>query len=300
MKKLIYLIVLVLILGLVLTGCSLLSNISQVPATEQTKAKPAGNLAGAVKVPWNLSADVMPVPPYGSLDIPGSDTASKLIVNQPNGNTEVTITGAMNGLNPNLTYKVFLSKGWSPYVETGWNVEGAWVLRLILGNEYDHDIIINVQTDGTFSGTGGYPAGGSPYSYPYNEIITGTIEAMTGAVTIHSVYENGYIYDAIGTIAPDGTMSGTWGNDSQGLGHPWHSISGTAVKTHTGNDGWPGLFNPITVPAFTFTTDEFGAGSWHINLRDGDFYGAATYELSVWINYGRTILISDTFDVVVD
>ena len=36
MKKYIYLIVLALILGLVLTGCSLLSNISQVPATEQS------------------------------------------------------------------------------------------------------------------------------------------------------------------------------------------------------------------------------------------------------------------------
>ena len=37
MKKLYYLIVLSLILGLVLTGCSLLSNISQVPATEQSE-----------------------------------------------------------------------------------------------------------------------------------------------------------------------------------------------------------------------------------------------------------------------
>ena len=36
MKKLMYLIVLVLILGLVLTGCSLLSNIGQAPATEQS------------------------------------------------------------------------------------------------------------------------------------------------------------------------------------------------------------------------------------------------------------------------
>ena len=36
MKKLIYLIVLALILGLVLTGCSLLSNISQVPAPDQS------------------------------------------------------------------------------------------------------------------------------------------------------------------------------------------------------------------------------------------------------------------------
>ena len=36
MKKIVYLIVLALILGLVLTGCSLLSNISQVPTTDQS------------------------------------------------------------------------------------------------------------------------------------------------------------------------------------------------------------------------------------------------------------------------
>jgi hypothetical protein len=73
--------------------------------------KPETNLAKAQEVAWNLSAAVMPVPPYGSHDIPGSDTASKLIVNQPNGNTEVTITGVMNGLNPNTTYTVYLSNG---------------------------------------------------------------------------------------------------------------------------------------------------------------------------------------------
>ena len=36
MKKLMYLIVLVLILGLVLTGCSLLSNVGQVPTAGQS------------------------------------------------------------------------------------------------------------------------------------------------------------------------------------------------------------------------------------------------------------------------
>ena len=52
MKKYYFLIVLALILGLVLTGCSLLSNISQVPATSQsgitylTKAFPPPNLVG--------------------------------------------------------------------------------------------------------------------------------------------------------------------------------------------------------------------------------------------------------------
>ena len=116
MKKYYFLIIVTLILGLALTGCSLLSNLGQVPATEQTKVKPIGNLAGAQEVPWNLSSDVMPVPPWGLSDIDGSDTASKLIVNQPNGNTEVVITGAMNGLNPNTVYTVYPSNGWSTSV----------------------------------------------------------------------------------------------------------------------------------------------------------------------------------------
>ena len=179
--------------------------------------KPAGNLASAQKVAWNLSADVMPVPPYGSRDIPGSDTASKLIVNQPNGNTEVTITGAMNGLNPNTVYTVYLSNEYEPYVYTGWNVEGTWVLRLHYGTStYDHDIVIDVQANGVFSGTGGYPASSDPpYNYPYNETVSGTINLLTGAITLHSDYESAYYYDAEGTRALDGTMSGTWYGKNQ-------------------------------------------------------------------------------------
>ena len=257
--------------------------------------KPAGNLASAVKVPWYLSADVMPVPPYGSMDIPGSDTASKLIVNQPNGNVEVTVTGVMNGLNPNTVYTVYLSNEYEPYVVTGWNIVGTWVIRFVLGGNWDHDITITVQSDGTFSGYGGWPAGG-----PYNitETVTGTIDVMSGAITIHSVYNTGYWYDATGTIASDGTMSGTWGNPGQGYSHSWLSISGNAVTTHTGDTGWTGLFTS-TVPPFTFTTDAYGAGSWHVNLRDADFPETGTYNLSVWINNG-TILISDNFSVTVD
>lgn len=260
--------------------------------------KPSANLASAEKVPWHLSADVMPVPPYGSRDIPGSDTASKLIVNQPNGNVEVVVTGVMNGLNPNTPYTVFLSNSYEPYVDTGWNVEGTWMIRYILGGSWDHDYIINVQSDGAFSGIGGWPAGA--VTYTYTETIEGTIDVMGEDVEFHVVYNNGYWLDAEGTIASDGTMSGTWGNTGQGYGHDWLSISGSAVRTHTGDDYWTGLFTG-TVPPFTFTTDEYGAGSWHLNLRDSDFPGPGTYALSVWINEaGATMLISDSFDVVVD
>lgn len=258
-------------------------------------AKPADNLAGAQKVAWNLSAAVMPVPLYGSGDILGSDTASKLIVNQPKGKTKVTITGVMKGLTPNTTYTVLLSNGYTKYV-TGWNVVGTWMLRLHFGASiYDHDVVINVQSDGTFTGTGGYPAGGSPYIN--TETITGTIDMMSGIVTIHSVYNTGYIYDATGIIAPNGTMSGNWTGSGQPT-YTWESISGQA-KTHTGSTGWPGLFTS-TVQPFTFTTNAHGSGSWHINLKDSNFPEVSgPYTLSVWINAaGATILISDTFTVV--
>jgi hypothetical protein len=295
MKKLIYLIIIVLISSLVLGGCTLLSNISQVPATEQTKAKPAGNLAGAEKVPWNLSGAVMPVPIWGLSDIPGSDTASKLIVNQPNGNTEVTITGAMNGLNKNTTYKVILANGYTKF--TGWNVVGEWSLRWVIngGGAYDHDMFITFQADGSFTGWAGYPAGADPYSIV--EGVTGTIGVTTnGSVTIH-ITQGSYYSDSTGTIDyKDGKMSGTW-TDKNGNVGTFSTLSGNATSIGGGSTEYPGGFNDY--PTFTFMTDEYGSGSWHINLRDDDFPGPNTYPLSVWIN-NVSILISDSFEVVVD
>ena len=132
--------------------------------------KAEANSAGAEKYVWYLSGDVMPVPPYGSGDIPGSDTASKLIVNQPNGKVKAAITGAMNRLNPDTEYTVYLSKGYEPY--TAFSMVGTYKW-LVLGT-YEHDLMIDTYNpDGTFSGTGGYPAGAETYAT--TEIITGQV-----------------------------------------------------------------------------------------------------------------------------
>jgi len=254
-------------------------------------AKPTDNLAGAQKVAWNLSGDVMPAPPYGSRDIPGSDIASKLIVNQPNGNTAVAITGAMNGLNPNTTYTVFLSKGYTPYVPL--DVTGTYTW-LVLGT-YEHDLVIDTQNpDGTFSGTGGYPAGNAPYNLAgqTSETITGQVigNQITFTTTYVGPYNPGYSATVSGTIAADASMSGNspW---------EWHTTSGAATLP-SGSTGWPGLFTNSVQP-FTFVTDEYGAGSWHVNLKDTDLpSGGPTYGLSVWINEaGGTMLVSDTFQI---
>lgn len=286
MKKKVLSIFIALVLVLVLT----LGLASAVPVQA---VKPAGNLASAQKVPWNLSADVMPVPPYGSMDIPGSDTASKLIVNQPNGNVEVTVTGVMNGLNPNTVYTVYLSNEYEPYVY-GWSVAGDWDIAInYLGTDYIH--ITNLVQSGT-----SITAGTLVFPDYTKEIDSGSVIGNEISIVAHYTEGGAGILTLTGTIAPDGSMSGnwldTWGElDRTGN---WRSTSGLAVKTHTGDTRWPGNFTS-TVPPFTFTTDAYGAGSWHVNLRDADFPGKGTHNLSVWINNG-TILISDNFSVTVD
>lgn len=266
-------------------------------ATPVLAVKPANNLAGSQKVGWNLSAAVMPVPPYGTPDIPGSDTASKLIVNQPNGQVEVAITGAMNGLAANTTYTVYLSNGYEPYFFTGWNVAGTWVINVeYLGTDYPETLILT-QNGAGITGVSLNtipPSSGSAFT------ITGG--SVSGNVIELNAHKDGgsLVVHLSGIIAADGSMSGTWWDEAPGTRTgTWSSTSGTAVKTHTGDTGWSGLFTG-TVPSFTFTTDEYGAGSWHINLRDADFNGPDTYTLSVWINSGGTLLISDNFDVVVN
>jgi hypothetical protein len=298
MKKLSYLIVVILIFSLVLTGCSLLSNVGQVPVTEQTKVKPTGtgNLAGAEEVPWNLSRDVMPVPPYGSCDIPNSDMLSKLIVNQPNGNTEVTITGVMKGLHPYTTYTVILSYGYTPYV-AGWDVNGSYVINVeYLGIDYPENLVL-VQSGTEITGVSlALLSGASPWT-----INAGTVDE--NIIDFYGSYDANPAMEIhfFGTIDTDGSMSGCWEDVApRTRSGAWASTKGVAVD-HTGDTSHPGDF--YDYPRFTFLTDEDGAVSWHLNLRDEDFNGARDYTLSVWINVNepwRTILISNTFDVIVD
>jgi hypothetical protein len=270
--------------------------ISMMLVTTTTMAvKPTG--AGAENVPWNLSGAVMPSPPWGLSDIPGSDSASKLIVNQPNGNVEVTVTGVMNGLNPNTVYTVYPSNKW--LTSEKWNIVGVWSLRFLLGSGiYDHEMTVTFQNmhTGVFSGTGV----STTQSVVKNWDIQGTSKVVGNAITLDLIYTNagaGYTVHAIGTIDVNGyIVSGTW-TSSAGQSGTWTSFVGQATEETVGN-GWPGLFNNLET--FTFTTDEFGAGSWHFNLKNDDFPEPGDYTLSVWINKGSTILISNNFEVVVD
>ena len=94
---------------------------------------------------------------------------------------------------------------------------------------------------------------------------------------------------------PDGSLEGTWQNDTQaGI---CSAPAGTAVKIISGNTGYPGdLDGPPNEPFLTFRTNDEGHASWHVNiLKEMLTCEEGIEEFSVWINYGgSTILISET------
>jgi len=66
-------------------------------------------------VEWNLSGEVMPVPPYGSEDISGSESSSKLTIKQLDETNKVVLIGEMNGLLPEDNFRVFLHEPYVPH-----------------------------------------------------------------------------------------------------------------------------------------------------------------------------------------
>jgi hypothetical protein len=254
--------------------------------------KPFDFLTGARKVRWNLSRAVMPVPPYGSIDIPGSDKASKLTINQPNCKADIKIDGIMKNLNPETTYTVYLSNGYKPYKEKGWDVSGSYVFNFIWKDiGYPNDVTLT-QTGDKITGTIGWPSNQHPYSV--EGTVTGTIHGNKLILYI-DYNDRDNLRTVTATINTEGNISGTWLDANADFGDL--TTTGAAVKKHTGDTGWPGLFTN-TVEPFTFTTNKSGDGKWNINLGNSNFPEPGTYTLSIWINGdGATLLISNSFKV---
>jgi len=157
-----------------------------------------------------------------------------------------------------------------------WNVVGTWKW-LVLG-KYEHDLVITSQNpDGTFTATGGYPAGSYPYtsSGQTPEVITnGKVEGdqITFTTTYSGPYNPGYSVTVIGTINPDGTITGIspW---------EWHSTLGTAVKNIC---TWNEFIKIVAVPSDA----TLNAGIWY--TADGKEIGP-----SIW---GEFATIQDIYN----
>lgn len=102
---------------------------------------------------------------------------------------------------------------------TTWDTTGAYVINMnYLGTDHPHDISLVQDISDNLTGNGGSPAGANNYTWVItsgsvvNDTIdfladyTATPDAVTPQTTMH----------VIGTIAPDGTMSGTWSDNYAG------------------------------------------------------------------------------------
>lgn len=114
-----------------------------------------------------------------------------------------------------------------------WDTTGAYVVAVeYQGTDYMHDMSLTQDEEGDLVGNGGSPAGSNVYEWELTSGMvsgdtidfladyTATEDAVTPQTTMH----------VVGTIAEDGTMSGTWsdnygGNDRSGT---WTSTSGNA------------------------------------------------------------------------
>jgi hypothetical protein len=123
------------------------------------------------------------------------------------------------------------------YTKSGynWNVTQQFVVRFdYLGLPYDHDLFLT-DTNDVLSGNGGYVVGG-PYSYTW-DVVTGSVSG--DIISINAVYTGGpdaagATMQMVGTIAADGSMSGTWQDNYQGGNRAgtWSTFAGNAEKTY--------------------------------------------------------------------
>lgn len=114
-----------------------------------------------------------------------------------------------------------------------WNVNGVYTLDFEYGGaHYVHDATISGQDGaGNFMIEGGYAAGAAVYDYEWNGTgnVAGTTLTMS---TDYTVGAPGTHMDMTGTIAPDGTLSGTWTDNFGGArAGTWTSATGVATQT---------------------------------------------------------------------
>lgn len=125
----------------------------------------------------------------------------------------------------------------APYINAAtpqYNVTGTWDITLdYLGTPYVHDITVVQAPSGTLTGSGGYPAG-LPHTYAWT-LTSGSVSG--NAITFTADYTASA--DAVtpqttmvvvGTIAPNGLMSGTWSDNYAGgvRTGSWTTATGTA------------------------------------------------------------------------
>ena len=115
-----------------------------------------------------------------------------------------------------------------------WDTTGNYVVNMdYLGSDYAHDMTLVQDGTGNLTGNGGHPVVTPTYTWvvtsgtvagdsiDFLANYTATADAVTPQTVLH----------VVGTVALDGTMSGTWSDNYQGgvRTGTWETVSGTAL-----------------------------------------------------------------------
>lgn len=159
-------------------------------------------------------------------------------------------------------------------IAPNWDTTGDYIVAMeYLGSDYSHDVSLAQDEIGNLTGSGGSPAGGNTYSWT---ITDGTVSGDTIQFTANYTASP----DAVdpqttlvveGTIAEDGSMSGTWSDNYAGE---------TRTGTWSTSEGVATSYPVIPSPTVTVTIDKYvqGVMSTGATANNADFGMTSTWD----------------------
>ncbi|HHT9138987.1 MAG TPA: hypothetical protein ACFYEK_17305 [Candidatus Wunengus sp. YC60] len=148
-----------------------------------------------------------------------------------------------------------------------WNVSGIWnfdVVSTKYPGTYAKTMTITQDANGNITGTGANVPAGYTWSVAGN--LTGS--NVTFALT-YGAPMSGYVANFVGTIAPDGTMNGTWSDVMYGDSGPWSSSNGNTTQTFE-MCSVSDFVKMVAVPADAYhdasISTPYGEGMWYESL----------------------------------
>ncbi len=147
-----------------------------------------------------------------------------------------------------------------------YDVSGAWVVAFeYQGSDYAHDMMLAQDGTGMLTGSGGYPAGGA---HVYTWVLdSGSVTGSTIEFTAHYTASADAVtpltvVTVTGTIAGDGTMSGTWSDNYQNGTRTgtWMTTLGEATQLGVDYTVTPWLYPSDTTLALSQWVSYYPAG----------------------------------------
>lgn len=195
-----------------------------------------------------------------------------------------------------------------------WDTTGTYVISMdYLGNPYSHDMNLTQDNAGNLTGNGGSPSGSNVYTWTITSgtVSADTIDFMADYTATPDAVTPQTVMHVMGTIAQDGTMSGTWTDNYQGGQREgtWASVSGNAELINDDDqdqetvkvtivkyiDGSMATANSAQSMDFpmnaTWDAQNLGAGSGQFNLSASGFnndptpYQAVTSDMTTGADY---------------